>query len=269
MQNQYGNYIGDDIEVVILKKYSLIYIFDKNKNTIESYLLSTDNFLCKAACITEANVRIDKEQSEKISFFRNIEGNAFTNNDKTKVLNNITLINIIQKNDQYVFTMFDGRTFSTVKQETYENSEVIPNSLDATEDNVAICLRKWHLGLHEHRINNTFVGLEFNTPKHMYIFHIADNFIYCRAARYATCNKGFVFTQNFRQNFHEYVGQSFALKNNKVALKNVNIAEDIFNPSQCVFSKYDIYWSVSKVENAAIYLNGCGGKIYIWKKPLT
>jgi hypothetical protein len=111
------------------------------------------------------------------------------------------------------------------------------------------------------------VGVEFNTPKHMYIFCIANNFIYCRAARYATCNKGVVFTQNFRQNFHDFEGQSFAFKDNLIALNDIAISEDVFNPNQCIFSNYDIYWSVSKIETDCIYLNGCGGETYRWLRP--
>lgn len=267
MTNLFGNYIGDDIEVVILKKYSLVYLYDKNKNTIESYLLYTDGFSCKAACITEANTWIDNGQSEKILFFRDISGNAFSNSNKMNELHNISLVSVEQRDDSYIFTMYDGRAYSSVRHENYTDGDVLPNITSATDENIASCLQTWHLGLRERQINDMVVGVEINTLKHMYIFDITDNFIYCRAARYATCNKGIVFSQNFRQNFHDFVGQSFAMKNNKKALEDVTVDKELFNPIQCVFSQNDIYWSVLKVEEDVIYLNGCGGETYIWRKP--
>lgn len=267
MNIPYGNYIGKDIEVVILNKYSLVYIFDKLKNTIESYLLHTDGFICKAACISDANTRIDKEGNGRITFFRDIEGNSFFNTDNVKILNSISLMSMHKESDSYIFTMFDARTFSGTLQEKYENGELLPSNMKANTENTGNCLKEWHQGLHEIRLQDTVVGVEFNTPKHMYIFYVADNYIYCRAARYSTCNKGVVFTQNFRQNFRDFEGQSFAFEDNLIALNDVVISEDKFNPNQCIFSNYDIYWSVSKIENDCIYLNGCGGETYRVLRP--
>jgi hypothetical protein len=132
----YGNYIGKDIEIVILNKYSLVYIFDKFKNTIESYLLHTDGFICKAACISDANTRIDKEGNGRITFFRDIEGNSFSNTDNVKILNSISLMSMHKENDSFIFTLFDGRTFSGTMQEKYENGELMPSNMKAITVNV-------------------------------------------------------------------------------------------------------------------------------------
>ena len=268
MTNLYGNYIGENIEVVITKKYTLLFTNNKSNNTEEAFLLHTDKFNCIAACITEANIWIEEGQADKISYIRGTDSNAvYSSNDKIKELQNIILFNVKQANDTYIFTLFDGREYAAVKHETYIDGDIIPKCEDATPENAAVCLQQWHLGVQENYIDGNIVGFQFNTLKHMYMFHIDDDFIYCRAARYTACNKGVIFAQNFRQNFHNYVGQSFVVEDNRIALKDLDIDENLFNPNQCVFSDYDIYWSVMKVEKEAIYLNGCGGETYIWRKP--
>ena len=78
----YGNYIGKDIEVVILKKYTLVYIFDKSKNTIESCLLHTGG-LSEAASISDANAEID-EKAVAESSFSGTRGNSFFSTDDIK-----------------------------------------------------------------------------------------------------------------------------------------------------------------------------------------
>jgi hypothetical protein len=266
MENLYGNYIGEDIEVVILKKYTLVYINDKRKNDMESYLLYTENFLCKAACISKANTWIEKEQAVKISFFRNIEGNAYTNNQELAKIHDMTLFKVDYRGDCFVFTLYDGRVFLTERQESYNEGVLIPGNQEANKDNIALCLKEWTLGLRERYADNAVVGIEFNSPKHMYIFFITDGFIYARAARYGTCRQGVVFTQNFRQNFHDLTGQSYALRDNTEALEDVKINPDLFAPDACVYDRNNIYWSVSKVEPDAIYLNGCD-ETYIWTRP--
>jgi hypothetical protein len=238
MNTYYGNYIGKDIEVVILKKYTLVYIFDKAKNTIESYLLHTDGFICKAACISDANTSIDEKGSGRVEFFRDIKGNSFFSSDDIKKLNGIPFMSTHKENGLFAFALFDGREFSGTMQERYENGELIPSGMEATSENVGDCLREWHLGLTEDSLQDTVTGVVFNSPKHMYIFRIYDNEIYCRAARYAVCNKGVVFNQNFRQRFWDYVGHSYACQDNMVSLNDLDISEDNFNPKCMAWCPY-------------------------------
>lgn len=263
----YGNYIGENIEFVILKKYSLVYIFDEIKNTIESYLLHSDGFICKSACIFDANTSFEMDGFGGILYFRDIEGISFFNSEEVKRLNAISLMSLHKEDDLYRFSMFDGRTFSAIMKEKYGNGEVIPLNMIATVENVGECLKEWHQGLREIKIQNTVVGVEFNTPNHMYIYNVSDNYIYCRAARYATSNKGVVFTQNFRQNLDNYRGHSFAFENNLISLEDLTVLDDMFNPNQCTISNHDFYWSISNIENDCIYLNGCGGATYWWVRP--
>lgn len=250
-----------------MKEYTFVYFFNREKDLIESYLLSTDHFICRAACITKANTWIEREKGDQILFFRDIEGDSLSSGDIIDKLNGISFMSVNISGDEAVFHLFNGREISTVRQETYENGTLLPSTMDATDDNVETCLREWHLGLKIRRINDTVAGLEFNTPKHMYIFDITDDFIYCRAARYGVCRKGVVFSQTFRQNFHDFEGQSFVYDDSRIARNDVVISESLFDPQQCVFSDYDIYWSVLKVEKDVIVLNGCGGEIYKWGKP--
>lgn len=267
MQKYYGNYIGENIEAVILRKYTLLFINDKTKGVVESYLADTDGFVCRAACISPSNAWIEKGQHEKVCFFRNIGGESLSSGGEIAKLDGVKLFNISADGDKSTFNLFDGRVFFALRQERYSNGNLSPNPVKAHSGNISRCLQEWHLGVQEQTDGKTLYGLEFNSLKHMYIFYISNDFIYCRAARYTACDKGIVFSQNFRQNFHALEGQSFAVTDNQIALSYIDYDEDLFKSDECVFSQYDIYWSVSKVEDDVIYLNGCGGEAYFWRRP--
>jgi len=74
---------------------------------------------------------------------------------------------------------------------------LIPSRMEATSDNVGDCLREWHLGPTKNRLRDTATGVMFN--------------------------------QNFRQNFQDYIGHSFAYQDNRVSLNDLNASKDIFN----------------------------------------
>lgn len=278
MNNLYGNYIGEFIEVIIIKKYTIIYKYNAPKNTLESYLLYTDNFKCIGICFSETDMRdnmwrlmIDKNNPEKIRYACGIDdNNTYATDDELKsILGKENFISFNELNGEYEITLYDGNSYTAEKHETYENGEIIPKDMDATADNLGECLREWFLGVVQYTdFNKPEIRVEINTPKHMYIFLISHGFLYCRAATYSTCNQGFFFLQNFRQNFHNKEGLSMMIKDNRDALKDAAIFMDetLFDPKACVIA-YGIYWSVSSFEKDEIILHGCGGEEYRWIKP--
>lgn len=279
----YGVYINENIEIVVSSKYTIIYRKNLTKNNLETYLLNTDDLLCIGVCITDipandcgfTDFKYYSEESEKVRFALGIQANdTFASDDEMMSYLNQSLISFSKSEKEYIFTFNDGISYLINSYESLMNNELTPSNIDVNNDNIDICLQKWHLGMKEIKIsfNNSeyIVGIEINTPKHMYIFQITTDFIYCRAARYITCKKGMVFNQNFRQNFYiknQILKGNIAIYNdNNIASADLDYDESIFG-NACVFGGVSIYWSVSSIEKDTITLNGCGGDIYKWIKP--
>lgn len=158
---------------------------------------------------------------------------------------------------------------SLFRTETFDVSENYIPTKKLSESTIKDCLRDWMLtttAIEDDRGNN--VGLEINTKEHMYIFAISGlDDIYCRAARYATSDKGVVFDQNIRVRVDKNTWSVFSVKDNTIAAKKRNVDEKLFSPKMCVFADSGIYWSVKSVSDSLIELNGCGGEIYRWERP--
>jgi hypothetical protein len=276
----YGNYINSEIEIVITKKYSLVYRHNIKNNSIDSYLLYTDGFRCIGICRTEQIPTMDcgfKEfkylggQPEIIRYALGIDENyTFASDDEMMAYLGTELFTVICVGEEYTFTFNDGETYILNQHECFEDGEIKSLDITANADNLGLCLQQWHLGVWEFKTaingNDCTVCITINTLKHMYVFQITNDFIYCRAARYATCNKGVVFDQNFRQNFHKLQGQTAIYSDNSIAACELTYNESLFNPDACVFGGVSIYWSVKDFESDKIYLNGCDST-YIWSKP--
>lgn len=132
--------------------------------------------------------------------------------------------------------------------------------------NIGECLRLWNMGIREeffdYRGNPTFMGVTINTEKHMYIFELTPDSIYCRAARYVATDRGVVFNQNFRQGFEAYM-----IKDNREAAMPLPVDESLFSAEACVWNSRSVYWSVFDYNEKEIVLHGCQGDVYHWKKP--
>ena len=131
------------------------------------------------------------------------------------------------------------------------------------------CLIDWILRsavIKDGKRNN--VGLEINTREHMYIFYVFGlDSVYCRAARYATSDKGIVFDQNIRMSLIGGEWGVFSAKDNTIAAEERSVDENLFNAEACAFTKSGIYWSVKSAADDIIEMNGCGGEIYKWERP--
>jgi|GEM_PF-2172540 hypothetical protein len=276
----YGNYINSEIEIVITKKYSLVYRHNIKNNSIDSYLLHTDGFKCIGICRTEQIPTMDcgfkefkylGEQPEFIRYALGIDENyTFATDDEMTAYMGTELFTVKCVGEEYTFTFNDGEKYILNQHECFEDGEIKSLDITANADNLSLCLQQWHLGVWELKANingnDCTVGITINTLKHMYIFQVTDDFIYCRAARYATCNKGVVFDQNFRQNFYKLQGQTGIYSDNSIAASELTYDENLFNPDTCVFGKVSIYWSVKGFEENRIFLNGCDST-YSWGKP--
>jgi hypothetical protein len=265
-----GVYIGKDIEIVITDKYTLVYRRNNEKQFLESALLFTGTNICISICRAEPSDGICRSEAckSKKDFVPNTwryafnHDNAFSSDNEMLGFLGEQFISMTINGNLLEAKFYDDTYISAEAAEMFSEKEITPNCCFAFKDNIAKCLQDWILGCHEIIENNMLVGVEVNTFKHMYIYELKPEFIYCRAARYIACEKGIVFNQNFRQRFEAYM-----LADNREAMNKLEYDQGLFGSDSCVWNNRSVYWSVSSVQDDLITLNGCQGDTYKWKKP--
>ncbi|WP_321017582.1 hypothetical protein, partial [Eisenbergiella porci] len=160
----------------------------------------------------------------------------------------------------------DGTVYPAVLEEKFTDESLRPALPELCDGNIGECLRLWNMGIREeffdYRGIPTFMGVTINTEKHMYIFELTPDSIYCRAARFVATDRGVVFNQNFRQGFEAYM-----IKDNREAAMPLPVDESLFSAEACVWNSRSVYWSVFDYKEEEIVLHGCQGDVYHWKKP--
>lgn len=171
------------------------------------------------------------------------------------------------KGGQVIVKFQDGMDYPADLDESFTDESLCPEPPEIREENIGECLKLWNMGIREEiiDINNipTFIGITINTSRHMYIFEMTPDSIYCRAARFAATNKGVVFNQNFRQG-----GEAYMIEDNTEARLPLPFDESLFSNASCVWNERSVYWSVASYSDNEIMLHGCQGDIYRWKKPV-
>ncbi len=287
-----GVYIGSDFEMVITERYIITYRRDKKKDLLESRLYQKRNqiFLCIAFCQSNpmetekhlpplcwktafisdgeaiCNCQVLKSNNEALRGFpRPVYENIEIENDQLKQFINLPFDLDIQL-EKSIVTFPDGTQYPFVIDEEFTDKELHPQIPSIQDDNIGECLRLWNMGVHEEYISvdgiSQFIGVTINTNKHMYIFELFRDSIYCRAARFVATNKGIVFNQNFRQGLEAYM-----IKDNMEAHAPLLYDESLFLSDSCLWNDRSVYWSLSSYSSQEIILHGCQGDIYHWKKP--
>jgi hypothetical protein len=121
------------------------------------------------------------------------------------------------------------------------------------------CLQSWQLGVFENSINPENVNIEIGTNKHVYVFVMKSDMLYCSAARIKHNNRGSVFAQNIRLMINAKTGEKTATmeeNNLKISSSNVAINNSLFKPDECVYAKNGIYWSFISCTPTEIKVNG-------------
>lgn len=265
---KYGVFIGKDIEVVITDLYMIVYWRNISENFLESrlYIMQNSIWRCIGVCRTSPVCSIQRRPPE-------IWQHAFVYNEKMQSTDD-AMRDIIGTAPKY-FNQSEGSLqikledliqYTAVCDEDFSMEELLPVLPEISDNNIGECLKKWNMGLKEeiYDINGaqTFIGITVNTEKHMYIFEMTPNSIYCRAARYVTTNNGIVFNQNFRQGDEAYM-----IEDNNDASLPLQIDESLFLNNSCIWNDKSVYWSVRSCDSNCIILNGCQGDTYQWHKP--
>lgn len=270
-----GVLIGKDIEVVLTDRYEIAFRRSLTGEYLESVLIKIDFQSekvirkCIGVCRTQPSTTLN-EKTKPVNWlyaFNTGIDNLQNNETMVSLLNAEVFTYDTKDNKTFMFKFYDGQVYTAICHETFTTEELHPECVSPSEASIGICLQNWNIGCRDLLFTidgkETFIGVTINTRKHMYIFEMTPKSIYCRAARYYTCNKGVVFNQNFRQGVEAYM-----LKDNSMVMEDLVIDESLFNSNACVWKDNSVYWSVSSVDDNVITLNGCQGDTYKWKRPV-
>ena len=105
---------------------------------------------------------------------------------------------------------------------------------------------------------------------------LSDQFNYCIAARYATCDKGVVFAQNLRiSEMKGHHKQAYMVSDNMIPKEPVIVHHELFSPDGCQTAPEElggifagIYRSVKETSDDLVKLYGCEGDKYVWSRDV-
>lgn len=283
-----GVYVNSDIEIVITDHYMITYRRNIKKNTLESRLFKKQDgtFTCIGICVTDpAGTDMNHFPTEWKNAFvfrdsviglrqtapENAEKSskqpAYVKENDEQIKAHIgTTLDIETKENQVTVTFDDGMMYVADADEIFSQADIHPVVQSAHAGNVGECLRAWQMGVQEEifKIGGepTFIGVIINTARHMFIFEMTPDSIYCRAARFVAIDKGMVFNQNFRQGYTAYM-----IEDNNDIRKPLEYDDALFSNDACVWNSRSVYWSVDSIEDDKITLHGCQGDTYRIKKP--
>ena len=268
-------FIGKDIEIVRLDDYAIIFRKDFKDNYLESRLYKKcekNVFSLKGICRTSPLLTEVGGMAKKLEVAMNYEEiNVIYSNAPD--LENFIGEELPVIEGKSIDIRIGKESYFAELDESFETFSIYTEK--ATDCNIPECLIGWISGVKELYCTaqdgtKICLGIEINTSKHMYIFRCFNDSIYCRAATYGVCNKGIRFIQNFRQNnWNIEFFNAYMFDDNSSAAQLVETDENMFIKDSCHIGDRDIYWSVKSVTPDEIILNGCGGDLYRWSRPIV
>lgn len=264
----FGVYIGRDAEVLLTDRYMIVYRRDNARDFLESRLYAgkEDSFRCIGVCRTSPACTVQRKPPDLWQTAFVYSGRTEAADDEMKSIIGSSPSGLALNEGSLQIRLEDGSGYEAACEETFGMEDLSPALPEIAQDNVGECLRLWNMGLTEEFLQiggvSAFIGITVNTAKHMYIFEMTPESVYCRAARYVTTNRGVVFNQNFRQGFEAYM-----IPDNREAAAPLPVDPALFAPDACAWDEKTVYWSVRSFDSGCITLNGCQGDTYEWRKP--
>lgn len=266
-----GSYIGKNFEAVVTNEYTIV--FFSQDTSLYSFLLLTEDLTC--VHMVKTTQVLNNPNETKMDYMITMQGSMnYVKGENFIKYKDLPMFSVSLNNDVYVWTFIDNSRFESKQHEKFIDGYITPRNICADGKNLEECLRTWHLGVKKiYRYSKGiqfFNGLEVNTPKHMYLYDVSYSYVYTRAARYAVCNSGMIFNQNFRQfyNGSESSIHQNILEDNRIAEKDLIITnKGLFQQNACSVNGQDIYWSVRNYDKNAIYLNGCDEAVLCFSNP--
>lgn len=293
-----GVWIGQDIEIVRTNLYEIVFKRNSLDQTYESrlYTIHFENNkliknsigMCKYDCQTE-------KMDYSMIFNREEEDIIFKNNDDQTCQFSPEVFTIENKDNGLRVSSEGGCTESFINRNLYlysnehltyvlekdEDIEISDVKIDPailSQSKLEDCLKTWRMGTAVGKSyatpNKINPYVEITTKRHAYVFSISHDMVYCRAARYDTCDLGMVFAQNFRiSQIEKYGRQVYMFPDNNSARDTLSMRPEYFDPNLCAVTPENeggkmagIYWSVKEKSDNLIILHGCRGDKYYFPR---
>lgn len=235
----YGVYAGKDVELVVVDKHILAFRKIIEQNCLESCHLrkdiSTGKYLCAGICRSIPIHSGTNSRPRRWEYVFPGQKKVYGNNKQLSACIGQSILNLLATEKGIEIEYWDGRGYTAAPDEVFTMEDILPSPLSISAENIGECLKYWHMGCFEETIESDkdiFTGVTINTGKHMYIFQMLPNSFYCRAARYATCNRGVLFFQNFRQR-KSSTPETYMAEDNRIALQPLSVHDSDIETFAC------------------------------------
>jgi hypothetical protein len=235
----FGVWIGKEVEWVVVDRYILAFRKIIEQDCLEACLLSKDNaagqYRCAGICRSYPIHSQVNCQPRRWEFAFAGQNRVYANNAALKHCIGQEILTTTAAGEGLEIQYWDDRRYSATADESFSMAEINPPAPAIAAENIGECLRCWSMGCLEESITvgeDRFSSVTINTAKHMYIFQMLPGSFYCRAARYATSNRGVLFFQNFRQR-KSATPETYMAEDNRIALQPLSVRESDFDAFAC------------------------------------
>ena len=235
----YGVFIEKDVETVVTDQQIIAFRRISEQNCLESCLLrkdvATGQYLCAGICRSYPLHTEPSSRPHRWKYAFAGQRKVYANDEALARCIGQPALSITTIESGVKLEYWDDKVYNLVQDECFTMEDLHPHPPVICEDNVGECLRCWHMGCMEETIEanqDRFTEVTINTAKHMYIFQMVPSSFYCRAARYATCDRGVVYSQNFRQR-KSATPETYMAEDNTIALQPITVTESDFETFAC------------------------------------
>ncbi|MCL2774198.1 MAG: hypothetical protein FWD71_12730 [Oscillospiraceae bacterium] len=265
-ENNYGIWIGENSTVATLGEMTISFL-RLEKDLIASILSHSDMGVLGVAY----GHGTAEKHNHTAAIICDSDKNFIKNNDEATdfiKLHSDDKITYDEQNNKLIYKTYNNRVFENVLAEKIELSDFerkneIDNSLSVAEK-----MARWDREAYLN-INPKQIRADIDTRKYSIFFCIDFNgnqydtkyneFIYCRVGQNGFCEKGRAMLPIIQVR-HHYTGM---VDDNLSSIKDYKPDENCFVEDSCTFpADGGWYWSLKKVTDDVIYLQGCGGDVY-------
>ena len=251
----YGIWHGKDATVAVTAGFSISFL-----------RLADDNIACvlrvydRIAAVVYGYGIGHKATSD--FYFITPDGKEFSKTPDSKVIfddHSDDIFDVV--GEKMIYRTFDGKEFELELAEGFDPATYFTRKQPAIgECSIAEAMAKWNV-YEQNWFKESDVGFGIHTEQHSIYFHVDANSgtIYCRVGKNGYCEKGWAMlsTTCVRAN------ECRMISDNRDAKKPYHPDENCFVENGCAFPRDGgWYWSLKKVTEDVIYLNGCGDVTY-------
>lgn len=254
----FGIWCGKDANVAVIEDFSIAFLRIK-KDVITSVL--RHHSYGTVGCVYGLGV---KPQVRAVCCIRHPESGKLLYKDeagKENLEKHERDTFLVESDGSMIYRMYDGTEFELTLSEEIHMEDFDRHAFVDPDMPLARRMALWNVGW-KFTYGDGSLEVSIDTTKYSFFYSIdpEKDWIYCRVGLQGYCEKGWAMlsTVCIRAN------ENRMLEDNLRSLQAYKPMEDCFVTDGCAFpSDGGWYWSVKKVTEDAVYLNGCGGDTYV------